>query len=108
MLKKITTAVVLVTTCGFAGVVMAQSNGIKSDGLYLEANLGWGKSDLNALTHSKTGVKDTGFAWAGNLGYKFMPYFAAEVGFYGYPNIKIDGADNVKLYQGVFALKGIE
>lgn len=109
MLKKITTAVVLVTTCGLTGVAMAQSDGssgVKSDGFYLEANLGWGKSDIDSLVHTHTGIKDSGFVWGGNLGYKFMPYLAAEVGFYGYPKIKV-AADNMKVYEGVLAVKGI-
>jgi opacity protein-like surface antigen len=103
MLKKITTAVVLVTTCGLTtGVAMAQSDGIKSDGFYLEANLGWGKSNFPS---SSSHMDKSGFVWAGDIGYKFMPNFAAEVGFYGYP--KSDSATNAKPYLGVLALKGI-
>jgi OmpA-OmpF porin, OOP family len=115
MLKKITMAVVLVTTCGLTGVAMAQSNGIKSDGFYVDANLGWGKSgsksDVNDFKAQYGGsVKNSGFVWNVNLGYKFMPYLAADVGFWGYPDAKLTVSSNtakIKPYLGVLAVKGI-
>ena len=106
MFKKITTAVVLASTFGLTSLAMAQpddASGIKSDGIYLEANLGWGKAEWKSIHED---LKDkSGFVWAGDIGYKFMPYLAAEVGFYGYPKYKED--INPTPYLGVLALKGI-
>ena len=107
MLKKITTAVVLVTTCGLTSMAMAQSNGIKSDGFYVDANLGWGKVDVEV--DSATKDKNSGFAWNASLGYKFMPYLGAQVGYFGFPKVTHTGsvAEFSSNFLAVLAIKGI-
>lgn len=57
---------------------------IADKGVYLEANAGYAK--VNETVEFATDNKNTGFGWNVNLGYKFTPYLAAELGFYGYPN----------------------
>lgn len=52
-------------------------------GWYVEGNIG--QSRTSGVTYaSGSSVHNTGFGWNVNLGYKFMPYFAAEVGYTGY------------------------
>lgn len=52
-------------------------------GWYLEGNIGGSKiSDVSFAPN--TSMSSTGFGWNVNGGYKFMPYFAAEIGYTSY------------------------
>ncbi len=52
-------------------------------GWYLEGNLGASKiSNVSYAAH--TSISSTGLGWNLNGGYKFIPYFAAEVGYTSY------------------------
>ncbi|MCD6039797.1 MAG: hypothetical protein K0S27_1197 [Gammaproteobacteria bacterium] len=58
-------------------------------GWYLEGNLGGSKiSDVSYAPN--TSISTTGLAWSLNGGYKFIPYFAAEIGYTSYANGKIN------------------
>ena len=109
MLKKITSAVVLVTTCSFTGVVMAQPDylyTIKPSGLYVDGNLGWGKTAANV--DGGTNDKNSGLAWNINFGYKFMPHLAAQIGILGSPKVDEGTLGNMKSnYLLILAVKGI-
>jgi hypothetical protein len=52
-------------------------------GWYLEANGGASKLS-NATIATNSSISDSGVAWNANAGYKFMPYFAAEIGYTSY------------------------
>jgi hypothetical protein len=78
-------------------------------GWYLEANLGSSSLDNGSNPGS---VSSSGVGYNANLGYKFMPYIAAEAGYTGYANSTIkDGAGNkagtTKHYAWDIAAKGI-
>jgi opacity protein-like surface antigen len=78
-------------------------------GWYLEANLG--SSNLNGVNYSGS-MSSTGVGYNANLGYKFMPYVAAEFGYTGYANSTItDNAGTkaaiVKHYSYDLAARGI-
>lgn len=110
MLKKVATAMILASTCGFVGVAMAQPDymyTIKPSGLYVDANLGWGKTAVNADGSTKD--KNTGFAWNLNFGYKFMPYLAAQIGVFDSPKVSFTGSSNEikENYLLALAFKGI-
>jgi len=52
-------------------------------GWYLEGNLGVSK--ISNVTYApNTSISSTGLGWNVNGGYKFIPYFAAEVGYTSY------------------------
>jgi opacity protein-like surface antigen len=109
MLKKIISAVVLVTTCSFTGMVMAQPDylyTIKPSGLYVDGNLGWGKTAANV--DGGTNDKNSGLAWNINFGYKFMPHLAAQVGILGSPKVDEGALGSMKdNYLLILAVKGI-
>jgi opacity protein-like surface antigen len=111
MLKKIISAVVLVTTCGFAGGVMAQPDymyTIKPSGLYFDGNLGWGKSAIQVDGGAKD--KNSGLAWNINFGYKFIPHLAAQIGILGSPKVSHTGSSPGEIkgnYLLILAFKGI-
>jgi opacity protein-like surface antigen len=78
-------------------------------GWYLEANLG--SSNLNGVNYSGS-MSSTGVGYNANLGYKFMPYVAAEFGYTGYANSTITNnagtkAGIVKHYSYDLAARGI-
>lgn len=77
-------------------------------GWYAEGNVGTGKTNVSM---SGTSVSDTGFGWGLNAGYKFMPFFAAEIGYTHYPiaYAKVSGVKVAKdtLYSYDIAGKGI-
>ena len=88
MLKKVVTAVALVSALGMvSSSAMAQpgsGSSIKPDGVFVGANLGWAKQYYcDALSCTGKSVNDSGFAWNANVGYKFMPYFAAVFDYFG-------------------------
>ena len=107
MLKKIVMAAALTSLAGFSGYAMAQPYSDNLDsGVYLEGNLGWGKTDDKSdVGHDK----NTGFAWGLNAGYQFMPMLATQVGFYSSPKVTLNSsAGTIKNnYQIVLAVKGM-
>ncbi|EKD55146.1 MAG: hypothetical protein ACD_60C00025G0043 [uncultured bacterium] len=79
-------------------------------GWYLEGNLG--KSTLSNANYVTGGsLSNDGFGLNLNAGYKFMPYFAAEVGYtqYGKAVSKVNGTEVAKnnYYSYDVAAKGI-
>lgn len=54
-------------------------------GWYLEGNLG-GSKISNVSYATNTSIASTGLGWSLNGGYKFIPYFAAEIGYTSYAN----------------------
>ncbi len=100
-MKKIAFILVSTTTVGFSTYALAEVS--LPMGWYLEANLGASKiSDVSYATG--THISTTGIAWNLNGGYKFIPYFAAEIGYtsYGNGNITLNsvnvGKDQVQSY----------
>lgn len=78
------------------------------DGWYLEANAGSSKiTNLSYSSNSNT----SGIGGNVNIGYKFVPYFAAEMGGFRYANstIKVGGVSvgTDKRYSYDIALRGI-
>lgn len=79
-IKKIT---LLMTTLGFTTLASAVVS--VPVGWYLEGNLGASKiSDVSYAPN--TSISTTGLGWNVNAGYKFIPYFAAEIGYTSYAN----------------------
>jgi len=78
------------------------------DGWYLEGNIG--ASRLSNTNYSGS-ANNSGAAYNGNLGYKFMPYVAVEGGYtsYNQSKIRFNGMDiaNVSHYSYDIAAKGI-
>ena len=89
---------------GFASM-SAFAVSAKESGIYLEGNVGYAKVKESVTNASKD--NNTGFGWNVNAGYKFMPYFAAEVGFLGYPNENFGEAKGSQNYAIDVAAKGI-
>jgi hypothetical protein len=80
-------------------------------GWYLEANLGSTSLD-NAPSYPGAAVSSSGVGYNANLGYKFMPYIAAEGGYTGYANSTLKNnagnkAGTTKHYAWDIAAKGI-
>jgi hypothetical protein len=61
------------------------------NGWYAEANVGDSRVKISSPPSSS--VSNSGFGWNANLGYKFTPYFAGEVGYtkYSDADIKLSG-----------------
>lgn len=57
-------------------------------GWYLEVN-GGGSSAQDKNYGNGTTIDRSGWGWNGNIGYKFMPYFATELGYTSYAPSKI-------------------
>lgn len=107
--KKILFAATGLAAMALCASAMATGNMSTPYGWYLEANAG--SSHLSNFSYTGSGAT-SGFAGNANLGYKFMPYFAMEVGYsqYATSNIKTgDGtkAANVKHYSYDLAGRGI-
>ena len=69
--------------CGFSTLALAGAPAPM--GWYLEGNLGW--SQINNVSYApNTNISSNGFGWNLNAGYKFMPYFATEIGYTSYQN----------------------
>lgn len=81
-------------------------------GWYLEGNLG---STHTSNTNYPGSISTSGIGGNANLGYKFMPYVAAEMGFTQYSNSTIKGngifsntkAAHIKNYSYDLAIRGI-
>ena len=117
MLKKIVTAVALVSACGLASSAMAAK--ALDHGFYVDANVGFGKyqdAEEGSVNAGKdhASVKASGFVWNVNAGYKFMPYVAADLGYWMPHNYTADvsvaaTSGNIKITNStiVLAVKGI-
>ena len=98
-MKKVTTVVV-------AGILTMAANAVFADvaapdGFYLEGNLGQSRA------HDEPSyVKNTGLGGNINIGYKFMPYLAAELGGTYYAPSKYAGIKD-NHYSADVAAKGI-
>lgn len=82
-IKKITFILTSMTALGFTGFAMAEAP--MPMGWYLEGNLG-GSKISNVSYAPNTSISSTGLGWSLNGGYKFIPYFAAEIGYTSYAN----------------------
>ena len=73
---------------------------VDQQGVYLDANFGYGWNDL-ALTSKQKAVPskvkcDDGFTANVNLGYQFSQNLAAEFGFFVIPDAKLDNGDKLE------------
>lgn len=95
-------ALLLMTSSVFAGQMSMPY------GWYIEANAG--SSHLSEKSYPGS-ASSSGIGGNGNIGYKFMPYFAIEAGYSMYPNTDIDSngtqAATDKHYSYDLAAKGI-
>jgi len=82
-IKKITFIMTSVGALGFTVLTMAEVP--MPMGWYLEGNLG-GSKISNVSYATNTSIASTGLGWSLNGGYKFIPYFAAEIGYTSYAN----------------------
>lgn len=78
-------------------------------GWYLEANVGSTTQNGNNYPGS---VSSSGVGYSGDLGYKFMPYVATELGYTGYANSTVKTANGTKAgigkhYSWDLAVRGI-
>lgn len=78
-------------------------------GWYLEANVGSSKLSSDPYPGS---TSSSGVGYNANLGYKFMPYVAAELGYTRYANVTVKNAAGTKAgigkyYNWDLAAKGI-
>ena len=119
--SKLVKSVILVSSFGLLSGVSSlawSDSEIRDSGVTLDFALGYGHAVASNITGT-TGTKSTsnnikkyGFAWNVNLGYKFMPYLALELGYFGYDEVKYNfsGTTNVSassINNTVLALKGI-
>jgi len=78
------------------------------NGWFLEGNIGSTKLSNKSYNGSSS---SSGVGYNGNLGYKFMPYFAAEAGYFRYADTKITSngttAGTDKHYSWDIAFRGI-
>lgn len=63
-------------------------------GWYLEGNIGWTKISFNNVS---TGTSSQNIGYNINFGYKFMPYFAMEIGGTKYPNSSFRDNDDITI-----------
>ena len=82
-IKKIIVILTGMAALGFTGLAMAEVP--MPMGWYLEGNLG-GSKISNVSYAANTSIASTGLGWSLNGGYKFIPYFAAEIGYTSYAN----------------------
>ena len=80
-------------------------------GWYIEGNAGTSKTSITVDGAPGASVSNSGFGWNVNAGYKFMPFFAGEVGYtkYSTANINLSGTKIAKdsIYSYDIAAKGI-
>ncbi len=119
--SKLVKSVILVSSFGLLSGISSfawSDSGIRDSGVTLDFALGYGHAVASNITgtggSAKTSdnIKEHGFAWNVNLGYKFMPYLALELGYFGYDEVKYNfsGTTNVSassINNTVLALKGI-
>ncbi len=110
LLAKLSGAVLLcVASAAFADLSSFAGGGMSLPyGWYLEGNVG---SSHSSNTNYPGSISSSGIGGNGNLGYKFMPFFATEVGYTRYANTSIKSgstkAATVKNYSYDIAGKGI-
>jgi Outer membrane protein beta-barrel domain len=103
ILAAITTAAALTISSATFALMSVPS------GWYLEANAGSGKLSNKSYPGSSS---SSGIGGNGNIGYKFMPYLAGEIGYSLYPNTSIKNGAGTKAgsdrhYSYDVAAKGI-
>ncbi len=77
------------SSCSPCGSSWFSSSCPMSAGWYVEGNIGQSKlQNVNFGTGTSI-ASSTGFGWNVDGGYKFMPYFGAEIGYTRYPNASI-------------------
>ena len=85
-MKKIAFILVSAATVSVSTIALAEVS--LPMGWYLEGNIG-GSKISNVSYASGTNMNTTGVAWNLNAGYKFIPYFATEIGYTSYANANI-------------------
>lgn len=80
-IQKITITIMGAATLGLTTLAMGVAP--LQVGWYLEGNLGVSKIG-NVSYAPNTAITSSGLGWNINGGYKFMPYFAAEIGYTSY------------------------
>lgn len=65
-------------------------------GWYLDANVGASKVNGVSYTSAPESSKSSDFGWNVNIGYKFIPYFGAEIGYTNYADETVK-VSNVKV-----------
>lgn len=101
MIKKISFVLISAATVGFSALAFAEVS--LPMGWYVEGNIG-GSKISNVSYAPGTNISTTGVGWSLNGGYKFIPYFATEIGYtsYGNGNITLNttkvGKDQVQSY----------
>ena len=82
MLKKVVTAVALVSAFGMVSSSAMAAKSLDS-GFYVDGNLGWSIATGNWKSFIKdSGGTTSGFAWGVGAGYKFMPNLAVDFDYY--------------------------
>lgn len=113
--KKFLLAVISGIAAIFAGT-QAQASVFEMsypNGWYVEANAGSVHlSNTSSVFPAGTSTSSSGIGGNANLGYKFMPYAALEIGYSQYPNTKINAEDGTRIatakhYSYDIAAKGI-
>lgn len=100
-IRKVPFILTGVAALSFAELALAEAS--VPVGWYLEANLGASKIS-NVSYAPNTSISSAGLGWSLNGGYKFIPYFAAEIGYTSYANSTINfngskvGKDQVQSY----------
>ena len=95
-MKKVIVSLVSAAALATVGMAAASNSMAASDqsfssspstssGVYVNANLGYGK--VNTQKPAGKNVGNTAFSWNGNLGYQFARYFAIETGYTMFPNV---------------------
>ena len=105
--KRLLAAIVSAAALSYASQSLAVMSA--PDGWYLEANGGSGKLSNKSYPGSSS---SSGIGGNANLGYKFMPYLAGEIGYSLYPNTSIKDSTGTKAgsdrhYSYDVAAKGI-
>jgi OmpA-OmpF porin, OOP family len=119
MLKKVVTAVALVSAFGMVSSSAMAAKSLDS-GFYVDGNLGWGTSSMLSnfesagLSCAGLSCSKSGFAWGLGAGYQFMPNLAVDFDYLRTPALKVSAnafgyTEAVTLYANSFVLsaKGI-
>ncbi|MDX1900465.1 MAG: outer membrane beta-barrel protein [Gammaproteobacteria bacterium] len=111
MKKIVKNCIIGILGIATSGVAMLASAAVPlPDGWYLEGNIG--SSSIHNATYVQNGsTSGSGFGWNVNVGYLFMPYFAAEMGYTNYAHTqgKFDGTQVATgtIYSYYLAGKGV-
>lgn len=71
------------------------SAGTLATGWYLDANVG--PTKLQNRNYDNAYPNSSGMGASADVGYKFMPYFGAEIGYTRFPNTNIKNANGIKM-----------